>query len=189
MTKPYTEEFKCDAVRLAETSGKAKVQVARELGVSETVLYRWIKDYGAYQASSLPGNGPTVNYKMISDHQAEYAVETMCRALQVSMSGYYTWRTRATSQHAQEDADLLAEIRTIHQVSRKLYGSPRIHAALAQAGFQVSRKRVIRLMREAGLHSQRRVRRRIRTTDSAHHRPVAPNLLTRDFSASAPNHK
>lgn len=130
-----------------------------------------------------------MSYQMISDHQTEYAVETMCRALEVSVSGYYAWRTRATSQHAHEDAELLAEIRAIHQASRKLYGSPRIHAALAQAGFQVSRKRVARLMREAGLHSQRRVRRRIRTTDSAHHRPVAPNLLARDFSASAPNHK
>jgi len=130
-----------------------------------------------------------VSYQMINDYQDEYAVETMCRALEVSVSGYYAWRTRAASQHAQEDAELLAEIRAIHQASRKLYGSPRIHAALAQAGFQVSRKRVARLMREAGLHSQRRVRRRIRTTDSAHHRPVAPNLLARDFSASAPNHK
>jgi len=60
MTKTYTEEFKQDAVRLAETSGKPKVQVARDLGVSETALYRWIKDYGTHQASSLPGNGPTV---------------------------------------------------------------------------------------------------------------------------------
>lgn len=60
MTKTYTEEFKQDAVRLAETSGKSKVQVARDLGVSETALYRWIKDYGTQQVSSLPGNGPTV---------------------------------------------------------------------------------------------------------------------------------
>lgn len=51
MTKTYTEEFKQDAVRLAETSGKPKVQVARDLGVSETALYRWIKDYGTHQAS------------------------------------------------------------------------------------------------------------------------------------------
>lgn len=126
---------------------------------------------------------------MISNHQSEYAVEIMCRALRVSVSGYYAWRTRTPSQHAQEDAKLLAEIRAIHQASRGLYGSPRIHAALEQGGIQVSRKRVARLMREAGIHSQRRGRRRIRTTDSDHQRPVAPNLLDRDFAADAPNQK
>jgi putative transposase len=126
---------------------------------------------------------------MISHHQDEYAIETMCRALEVSVSGYYAWRTRNPSQQAQDDAHLLANIRTIHQASRGLYGSPRIHATLEQAGIQVSRKRVARLMREAGIHSQRRVRRRIRTTDSDHSRPVAPNVLARDFSADAPNQK
>lgn len=126
---------------------------------------------------------------MINDHQDQYAVETMCRALGVSVSGYYAWRTRTPSQHAQDDAQLLADIRIIHQASRGLYGSPRIHAALEQADIQVSRKRVARLMREAGIHSQRRGRRRIRTTDSDHQRPVAPNVLARDFSANAPNQK
>lgn len=126
---------------------------------------------------------------MIADHQALYPVETMCRALGVSVSGYYAWRTRPPSQRAQDDAALLADIRAIHQASRGLYGSPRIHAALAQAGTHVSRKRVARLMREAGIRSQRRMRRRKRTTASDHQRPVAPNLLARDFSASAPNQK
>lgn len=126
---------------------------------------------------------------MINDHQDQYAVETMCRALGVSVSGYYAWRTRTPSQHAQDDAQLRADIRTIHQASRGLYGRPRIHAALEQADIQVSRKRVARLMREAGIHSQRRGRRRIRTTDSDHQRPVAPNVLARDFSANAPNQK
>lgn len=60
MTKTYTEEFKRDAVQLVETSGKRKTQVARELGVSETALDRWIKDYGAHPVSSLASNGSTV---------------------------------------------------------------------------------------------------------------------------------
>jgi putative transposase len=126
---------------------------------------------------------------MIADHQDAYAVATMCQALNVSVSGYYAWRRRQPSQREQDDADLLGLIRAIHQASRGLYGSPRIHAVLPQAGAQVSRKRVARLMREAGSHSQRRVRRRVRTTDSDHQRPVAPNLLQHDFSATAPNQK
>lgn len=130
-----------------------------------------------------------MSYQMIADLQEEYPVETMCGALGVSVSGYYAWHNREPSAREQSDEELLTQIRTIHQDSRGLYGSPRIHAALQQAGVACSRKRVARLMREAGIHSQRRVRRRVHTTDSNHHRPVAPNVLQRDFSATAPNQK
>jgi len=126
---------------------------------------------------------------MIADLQEEYPVETMCGALGVSVSGYYAWHNRGPSVREQSDEELLTQIRTIHQDSRGLYGSPRIHAALHQAGVRCSRKRVSRLMREAGIHSQRRVHRRVNTTDSNPSRPVAPNVLQRDFSASAPNQK
>jgi transposase len=51
----YTEEFKRDAVRLVETSGKPKTQIARDLGVSDSALYRWLKEYG--QASEPGANG------------------------------------------------------------------------------------------------------------------------------------
>jgi transposase len=60
MTKTYTEEFKQDAVRLVETSGKPKTQVARDLGISESALYRWIKDYGTAQEPPATTNGQSV---------------------------------------------------------------------------------------------------------------------------------
>jgi putative transposase len=116
-------------------------------------------------------------------------VETLCGALGVSVSGYYAWRTRPPSQRQQTDAVLLTQIRTVYQEGRGVYGSPRIHAALRQQGVCCSRKRVARLMRQHSLYSRRRPKRRVRTTDSQHHRPVAPNLLKRDFSANAPNEK
>jgi transposase InsO family protein len=93
------------------------------------------------------------------------------------------------SQQQQSDAVLLKQIRAVYQAGRGLYGSPRIHAALRQQGVRSSRKRVARLMRQHNIHSRRRPQRRIRTTDSRHHRPLAPNLLKRDFSAHAPNEK
>ncbi len=130
-----------------------------------------------------------MSYQIIAEHQGECAVATMCQALEVSVSGYYAWRTRQPSARQQRDAELLAHIRAAYEASRGLYGSPRIHAALRAVGICCSRKRVARLMRQAGIHSQRVVRRRTRTTDSRHSRPVAPNLLARDFSASAPNQK
>jgi len=60
MTKTYTEEFKQDAVRLVETSGKPKTQVARDLGISESALYRWLKEYGAKPPQSTTATGQSV---------------------------------------------------------------------------------------------------------------------------------
>jgi putative transposase len=130
-----------------------------------------------------------MTYQFVAAHQGEYPVQRMCRVLGVSVSGYYAWRQRQPGPRQQSDERLLAQIQTVYAASRGVYGSPRVHAALRQQGTVCSRKRVARLMRQAGLRSRRRPRRRVRTTDSQHTRPVAPNLLQRDFSATAPNQK
>ncbi len=130
-----------------------------------------------------------MSYKMIDGAREQYSVETMSRALGVSVSGYYAWRNRQPGPRQQQDQELVRHIRAIHKESRRLYGSPRIHATLQEKGVHCSRKRVARLMKKHGIYSRRRPKRKIRTTDSRHSRPVAPNLLQRDFSASAPNQK
>lgn len=130
-----------------------------------------------------------MSYPIIAANREVGSVETLCRALGVSVSGYYAWRSRPPSQREQADAVLLKAIQTAYQAGRSLYGSPRIHAILRQQGLCCSRKRVARLMRQHGIHSRRRPKRRVRTTDSRHNRPVAPNLLKRDFSANAANEK
>jgi putative transposase len=130
-----------------------------------------------------------MSYQIIETNRDAGSVEMLCRTLGVSVSGYYAWRTRPTSRHQQTDETLLNAIRAVYQAGRELYGSPRIHAALRQQGRRCSRKRVARLMRQAGLYSRRRPKRWVRTTDSRHNRAVAPNLRQRDFSADAPNEK
>lgn len=130
-----------------------------------------------------------MSYQIIETNRQVGIVETLCDALGVSVSGYYAWRSRPPSQRQQTDAVLLTAIRAVYQAGRGLYGSPRIHAALRQQGVRCSRKRVARLMHQHGIHSRRRPKRRVGTTDSRHHRTVAPNLLQRDFSAEAPNEK
>ena len=129
-----------------------------------------------------------MSYAIIDGQREAGSIHTVCRALGVSVSGYYAWRKRELSQRVQRDEQLLSHIHSVYQAGRGLYGSPRIHAALQQQGIACSRKRVARLMRQAGLHSRRRPKRRVRTTDS-HNRPVAPNLLHRDFSADSMNAK
>jgi len=130
-----------------------------------------------------------MSYQIIENAREVGSVETLCGALGVSVSGYYAWRNRAPSPHAQTDALLLTAIQTAYQAGRGLYGSPRIHAALRQQGMRSSRKRVAWCKRHDSIRSRRRPKRRVHTTDSQHHRPLAANLLQRDFSATAPNEK
>ena len=119
-------------------------------------------------------------------NQARYPVATMCRVLEVSTSGYYAWRNRELSARAVSDASLLKKIREIHARSRGTYGAPRIHAELEAEGIRVSRKRVGRLMREAGLQGAHR-RRAPRTTIRNPEARPAPDLVEREFTAERPN--
>lgn len=78
----------------------------------------------------------------------------MCQRHGVTRAGYYAWCRRKTSVHARLDESLLARIRGVFEASEQTYGSPRIHAALRQAGLRVGRKRVARLMRQAALKAR-----------------------------------
>jgi putative transposase len=122
----------------------------------------------------------------VKAHQAEFPIATMCRVLSVSRSGYYAWLKRPPSARAQQDERLATRILQIHERSRGTYGTPRIHAELVDEGVHVGRKRVARLMKAAHLAGVSR-RRGICTTRRAARAEVAPDLVKRDFTASAPN--
>lgn len=110
----------------------------------------------------------------------------MCRVLEVSRAGYYAWQHREPSARAKQNVELVAEITEIHEDSRGTYGSPRVHAELRERGFEVSRKRVARHMRDHGLVGRRRPKFR-KTTDSNHDQPVAPNIVAREFTVDEPD--
>lgn len=110
----------------------------------------------------------------------------MCRALGVSPSGYYAWRSRPLSARGQADAELTARLRALHERSRGTYGAPRIHIELASEGIHVARKRVARLMRAAGLEGVSR-RKAWKTTVRDDETRPAPDLVEREFAADGPN--
>ena len=111
----------------------------------------------------------------------------MCRVLGVSPSGYYAWLQRGSSRRAQRDADLLEQIRAVHAKSRGIYGAPRVHAELRRKQQIVcSRKRVARLMQEAGLVGVHRWRKRGSTRRDAA-RPSYADLVRRKFTSNTPN--
>jgi putative transposase len=118
-----------------------------------------------------------MRFRFIEDHRADYPVRVMCGALDVSPAGYYAWRSRLESPRSAANRDLLDDIARIHRDTRGRYGSPRIHVELQAQGRGVSRGRVERLMRRHGIRAIMARPRRVRTTDSRHDHPIAPNLV------------
>lgn len=127
-----------------------------------------------------------MKYGFIREHQHEYPVKTMCRVVQVSVSGYYAWQHRGASERSKANAQLSKHIENVYQGNRQVDGSPRIHAVLTTQAIQCGRKRIARLMRQANLNAKP-VQHRTRTTDSRHGHPVADTLLGQDFTADTPN--
>jgi putative transposase len=130
-----------------------------------------------------------VRFAFIKVEKAAWPVVVLCRVLCVSISGFYAWCRRPESPRAGEDRRLAVLTRESHERSNKAYGSPRVHRDLKGQGEAVSRKRVIRLMQDMGLQGKTPPRKFVRTTDSDHSQPVAPNLLARDFEATGPNQR
>jgi putative transposase len=121
--------------------------------------------------------------------KAEHTIGTLCGTLAVSASGYYGWRQRQVKpgSRALKDQALRRQIQAIHHASRRTYGSPRIVAVLRRNGERHGRNRISRLMRQAGLCGRQKRRYRVRTTDSRHDQPIAPNQLALAPQATAPN--
>jgi len=131
-----------------------------------------------------------VKYAWIEAHRDSYSVTLMCQLLGVSRSGVHAARVRPASVRAQTDAQLTDEIRRRQRKHRGRYGRRRMRREVSTAlGRPVNEKRVGRLMREHDLQSRKRRRFRVVTTESKHAHPVAPNVLARDFAATAPNQK
>jgi putative transposase len=127
-----------------------------------------------------------MRYCAIQEHDRRYPIRLMCRALNVSPAGYYTWRSRPESHRAVSARTLLSAIRVIHQESRETYGSPSIWDALLKQGHGVGEHRVARLMRQHGIRAKT-VKKWRATTQSQHRFPVALNTLNRQFTVTHPN--
>jgi putative transposase len=130
-----------------------------------------------------------VKFAFVRDHRWVWPVGAICRVLRISRSGFYAWQRRRPSSRQRRQEELIDKIKTAYAQSRGLYGSPRVYRALLIDGQAVSRNTVAKLMRQERIRARTRRRFVPRTTDSRHHKPVANNLLARDFAAEAPNRK
>jgi putative transposase len=127
-----------------------------------------------------------MKYQFIENHRSAFAVEKMCRSLQISKSGYYAWRTRPKSNRDQANEKLDHHIRTIYQQSKGTYGSPRITGALNNQNIHCSENRLARRMRKNNIKAKTKKRFKV-TTHSKHTHPIAENLLGQDFTAQRPD--
>ena len=123
----------------------------------------------------------------MNELKADFEVEALAQALEVSPSGFYAHQHKARRPRARADQMLSAQIKTIFADSRRTYGSPRITAALRRDGQRCGRNRVARLMREHRLQARQKRRFVPRTTQSDHEEPIAPNWLAKVPSPDRPD--
>ena len=113
----------------------------------------------------------------------------LCRVLGVSRSGYYAWIIRKPSKRDKENLLVLQEIREVYLISRKAYGSPRVHAFLKKEGFDWGRNRIARLMKMAGIRALRQYYYKRHTLAlTGHGRFETQNLVNQNFNVRKPNH-
>jgi putative transposase len=130
----------------------------------------------------------TKTLTLVDKEKAHHAVSRLCRVLGVPRASYYAWKADRPSRRALADAELTERIRQVHAASRGSYGAPRVHAELRLAhGIGVGRKRVARLLRQAGLQGRYWRRRRHQTTRRDPSARPAPDLVRRNFTASRPD--
>jgi transposase InsO family protein len=127
-----------------------------------------------------------VKYAFIEQHRQGHSLETLCRILNVSKSGFYDWCKRGIRPRALKRQALLDEIKKIHKQKRSTYGAPRIWQELKDRGIKCSRRTVEELMKENGIRAKRSKKFK-QTTDSKHNLPIAPNRLKRKFKTKKPN--
>ena len=130
-----------------------------------------------------------LTFAFIEAEKANYPVIVLCQALGVSTSGYYDWRDRLErpARRTIFDEFLTEQIREIHTQSRGTYGSPRVHAELVLGeGIQVGKKRVERLMRQAGIEGIYR-RKKHFTTRRDPKAALSDDLVNRQFTVDRPD--
>jgi len=123
---------------------------------------------------------------MIKELRLRYPVPTLCDMLVVSESGYYDWLMRKPSRRQQEEARLTMAIKSAHRASRGTHGPKKLREDLAEQGIKTGECRIRRIRKKLGIRCVQKKKYKA-TTNSKHSLPVAVNLLSQHFEATAPN--
>jgi len=121
-----------------------------------------------------------VKYFFITQHKNTWPISLQAKVLGVSRSGYYRYLISLEGPAYKEQLEIIKEIQSISKSYHESYGSRRMRHELQKKGFQISRKRTCKLMKEAGVKVRHKKKYKV-TTDSNHKHPVFENLLGRKF--------
>lgn len=127
-----------------------------------------------------------MRFAFVARERAQFPLVVLCRLLGVSRSGFHDYLSRRSKPEPEGDATVRRDLKRCHAESRGTYGRPRLVTDLRELGHAIGPKRVTRLMREEGLRGKAKGRTKPRTTDSGHTRPLAENLLARQFDVASP---
>ncbi len=130
-----------------------------------------------------------MKYGFVAKHRHIWPVDVVCRLLGVSRSGFYAWVERPASKREQTDIVLRQVIRVSFVRSDRTYGYRRVWPDVLEAGHNVGRQRVERIMREEALRARPKRRTRPVAQQNEGTASIAPNILDRQFVATAPNQK
>lgn len=117
-------------------------------------------------------------YQFVTAEYATYPIQTLCKVMNVSRSGYYDWKKRPKKNHQR----LILDLKTLHKESRSTYGVPRMTIKIKELGYDIGRHTVQRLMRQENLYGLPLYRKKYRKPTIAHE-----DLVRRDFTAEHPN--
>ena len=123
---------------------------------------------------------------MIDTERKAYSVSLLCEVLQVSRTGYYSWRTRGKSARQKEYDSLIPVVQQVHKISQATYGARRISEEVEAHGIPCGRVKAKTLMKLARVSAKQKKKFKV-TTDSKHNLPVAPNLVNREFEVAEPD--
>jgi putative transposase len=132
-----------------------------------------------------------VKYAWVKDNSDSFPVAAMCRAFQVSKSGYYRWLKAEPSLRTQRSERIRSSIKQVYEESNQIYGSYKIADQLKKDDRleAACRNTVASAMREMGLKSRVAKKFTPTTTVSDPSKIPAPNILDQTFTAAAPNQK
>lgn len=128
-----------------------------------------------------------MKYAYMNAHKTEFDIAAMSSVFEVSTSGYYDWANRDNTAKQQKEYELKRNIENIFNGSRKTYGAPRVFQVLKGMSVGVSKQTVERKMRDMGLRAKTKKKFKVKTTDSNHKNPIAPNILDQRFQAEKPS--
>lgn len=129
-----------------------------------------------------------MKYAWIKKHKRLFPTVVMCRVLKVSTSGYYDSIKRSSCTGQVRRRTIAQAVAVSYFESKRIYGYRKVHEDLLEENITCCQETVRRIMRKIGLYS--RIKRKfVVTTDSNHTFKIAKNLLGRDFTSKAPNHK